>query len=396
MVHELVELVTLEVQDSESTVFAQGSFAYLQIAPDVEVEEMGEDFKLPDREVEDSVGDEGNEIDSVDNAPLEKPFSCEDLVSRVKKSDLTIIKRLDLIHIATSKPMSMQRSHLPFTNSAIIPTQNVVVSIPILRCGVILPFHHFVKAILTHYDVSPFQLTPNSYCIILGFYAMYMEYTQGEPTVNDFSYFYDMKNVGHDNGFYCFRKRDSSKLQEHKLIPVDAKLQQEPIYKEPSEKQKKKIDKCLPNRLQDKYQVNIVTPSAATPQKRKSKVTTTLEVDLSKKHQKVTQDKGKKAKLDIVAKDKEVEDLNRAKNQAEEKAKKSEEKTKKLEEEIVNLIHNLEGEKENAKKAYDQAVFDYIYTTLTKLPDFDSYFLVQRLFRWLMLFTPYLLLRLKD
>uniref|UniRef100_A0A803NLW3 Uncharacterized protein n=1 Tax=Cannabis sativa TaxID=3483 RepID=A0A803NLW3_CANSA len=53
MVEELVELVTLEVQDSESTVSAQGNFAYPRIAPDVEVEEMGEDFELSDHEVED-------------------------------------------------------------------------------------------------------------------------------------------------------------------------------------------------------------------------------------------------------------------------------------------------------------------------------------------------------
>uniref|UniRef100_A0A803NLK4 Uncharacterized protein n=1 Tax=Cannabis sativa TaxID=3483 RepID=A0A803NLK4_CANSA len=33
-----------------------------------------------------------------------------------------------------------------------------------------------------------------------------MEYVQGEPTMEVFSYFYHIKSVGHDNGFYCFSK----------------------------------------------------------------------------------------------------------------------------------------------------------------------------------------------
>uniref|UniRef100_A0A803Q141 Uncharacterized protein n=1 Tax=Cannabis sativa TaxID=3483 RepID=A0A803Q141_CANSA len=46
-------------------------------------------------------------------------------------------------------------------------------------------------------------------------------------------------------------------------------------------------------------------------------------------------------------------------------------RVKKLEEDIAELTHNLESEKENVKKAYDQAISDYIYTTLTKLSKFD-------------------------
>ncbi|KAM6570867.1 hypothetical protein CsatA_014947 [Cannabis sativa] len=47
------------------------------------------------------------------------------------------------------------------------------------------------------------------------------------------------------------------------------------------------------------------------------------------------------------------------------------EKVKKLEEDNTGLTCDLAAEKENEKKAYDQTVFDDIYTTLTKLPDFD-------------------------
>uniref|UniRef100_A0A803PB91 Uncharacterized protein n=1 Tax=Cannabis sativa TaxID=3483 RepID=A0A803PB91_CANSA len=38
---------------------------------------------------------------------------------------------------------------------------------------------------------------------------------------------------------------------------------------------------------------------------------------------------------------------------------------------VEELARNLETEKENGKKQYDQAVSDYIYTTLSKVPDFD-------------------------
>uniref|UniRef100_A0A803QNJ7 Uncharacterized protein n=1 Tax=Cannabis sativa TaxID=3483 RepID=A0A803QNJ7_CANSA len=87
MVQELAELVTLEVRDSESTVSAQGYLVHTRLAPDTEVKEMGEDFKLPDCDMEDKTKGEGSETDSVDNAQLNEPFSYEDLVSRVKKSN---------------------------------------------------------------------------------------------------------------------------------------------------------------------------------------------------------------------------------------------------------------------------------------------------------------------
>ncbi|KAM6547179.1 hypothetical protein CsatB_018855 [Cannabis sativa] len=58
-------------------------------------------------------------------------------------------------------------------------------------------------------------------------------------------------------------------------------------------------------------------------------------------------------------------------NKEEERIKILNEQVKKLEEDNTGLTRDLAAEKENEKKAYDQTVFDYIYTTLTKLPDFD-------------------------
>uniref|UniRef100_A0A803QHI5 Uncharacterized protein n=1 Tax=Cannabis sativa TaxID=3483 RepID=A0A803QHI5_CANSA len=122
MVQELAEPMTVEVHDSEYTMSDQGYLLYSRHASDSEVEEMGEDFELPDHETEDDEEGEGIEIDSVDNAQLNEPFYCKDLVSRVKKSDLSTFARLNLVHTATSKPLPTHRPHLPFTNPAIIPT----------------------------------------------------------------------------------------------------------------------------------------------------------------------------------------------------------------------------------------------------------------------------------
>ncbi|KAM6556142.1 hypothetical protein CsatB_003161 [Cannabis sativa] len=526
MVRELTEPGAIDIRDSESTVSARDYLIRTRQAPDIEVEEVEEGWTTPARE---SGGEEeeaeGSGTDSVDDSQLNEPFSCEDLVSRVVKSDFTTFVRLNLLRLAFQSPKPSQRAHLPFTNPAIIPTEDVVISIPILRCGVTVPFHPFVAAILRRYDVSPFQLTPNSYRTVLAFYAMYMEYAHRAPSVEEFSYFYDIKSVGLHNGFFCFSKwatseingvegmvsnmgdwkskwfyvfkvpgirtdfnrrpdrparptlnahkkgvaeilgslpvqdRDwrllctTAKLREHKLIPENASLQREPVYKEPSERQQERIDKRLSKQtpretsdmtflksapvLKIKQKGGTPASSPVVAQKRKSDVMTSLAADSSKKLAKTTQDKGKKVVIDSpvrprdflamqekllaeipyeelvsrstelaaqsvalfmkavatpsketdslkrqnahfqenikrlkqeVAKmeelHKELEEANRAKEQLELELKKSQDT-------IAEMARDLEAERESGKKQYDQAVSDYIYTTLSKVPDFD-------------------------
>ncbi|KAM6562812.1 hypothetical protein CsatB_022810 [Cannabis sativa] len=526
MVRELTDPGAIDIRDSESTVSARDYLIRTRQAPDIEVEEVEEGWTTPARE---SGGEEeeaeGSGTDSVDDSQLNEPFSCEDLVSRVVKSDFTTFVRLNLLRLAFQSPKPSQRAHLPFTNPAIIPTEDVVISIPILRCGVTVPFHPFVAAILRRYDVSPFQLTPNSYRTVLAFYAMYMEYAHRAPSVEEFSYFYDIKSVGLHNGFFCFSKwatseingvegmvsnmgdwkskwfyvfkvpgirtdfnrrpnrparptlnahkkgvaeilgslpvqdRDwrllctTAKLREHKLIPENASLQREPVYKEPSERQQERIDKRLSKQtpretsdmtflksapvLKIKQKGGTPASSPVVAQKRKSDVMTSLAADSSKKLAKTAQDKGKKVVIDSpvrprdflamqekllaeipyeelvsrstelaaqsvalfmkavatpsketdslkrqnahfqenikrlkqeVAKmeelHKELEEANRAKEQLELELKKSQDT-------IAEMARDLEAERESGKKQYDQAVSDYIYTTLSKVPDFD-------------------------
>ncbi|XP_060968643.1 uncharacterized protein LOC133036161 [Cannabis sativa] len=226
----------------------------------------------------------------------------------------------------------------------------------------------------------------------------------------------------------------TAKLREHKLIPENASLQREPVYKEPSEKQQERIDKRLskqtPRQTSDmtflksapvlkiKQKGGTPATSPVVAQKRKSDVMTSLAADSSKKLAKTTQDKGKKVVIDSPvrardflamqekllaeipyedlasrstelavqsmalfmkaalkqevarmeelnkAKEKELEEVSRAKEQVELELKKSQTT-------IVEMTRDLEAEKESGKKQYDQAVSDYIYTTLSKVPDFD-------------------------
>ncbi|KAM6542940.1 hypothetical protein CsatB_007387 [Cannabis sativa] len=536
MVQELTEPGAIDIRDSESTVSARDYLIRTRQAPDIEVEEVEEGWTTPVRE---SGGEEeeaeGSGTDSVDDSQLNEPFSCEDLVSRVVKSDFTTFVRLNLLRLAFQSPKPSQRAHLPFTNPAIIPTEDVVISIPILRCGVSVPFHPFVAAILRRYDVSPFQLTPNINGRLLkstglrGWFRTWVTGSQNgftflrflgsEPTlIADpvcrifvdldkvcYSVFRDLlltrsfvviadrparptlnahkKGVAEILGSLPVQDRDwrllctTAKLREHKLIPENASLQREPVYKEPSERQQERIDKRLSKQTprevsgNSSFCYNVIgrvviftypsfmlvdmtflksapvlkikqkggTPASSpvVAQKRKSDVMTTLAADSSKKLAKTTQDKGKKVVIDSpvrprdflamqekllaeipyeelvsrstelaaqsvalfmkavatpsketdslkrqnahfqenikrlkqeVAKmeelHKELEEVNRAKEQLELELKKSQDT-------IAEMARDLEAEKENGKKQYDQAVSDYIYTTLSKVPDFD-------------------------
>ncbi|XP_060958001.1 uncharacterized protein LOC133029961 [Cannabis sativa] len=245
------------------------------------------------------------------------------------------------------------------------------------------------------------------------------------------------------------------KLREHKLTPENASLQREPVYKEPSEKQKERIDKHLSKQtsqptsemtflkqapvLNRKAKTGTATTSPIVPQKRKSDVVATPAADSSKKLAKPTQDKGKKVVIDpavrardflvlqekfvgeefmskvertpseelmprsaelasqfmtifskaFVAGSKEVELLKRKNAQLQESVKKLKQEAANKDKEhkefrkqveleaknsktkIEEMSRDLEVEKENGKQQYDQAVSDYICTTLSKIPNFD-------------------------
>uniref|UniRef100_A0A803QNM0 Uncharacterized protein n=1 Tax=Cannabis sativa TaxID=3483 RepID=A0A803QNM0_CANSA len=329
MVQELPKPGTIEIHDSESTVSAPKHLTHSRHVPDIEVKKMGEDWEVPDRESEEEENAEASETDSVDNAQLNEPFSCEALVSRVPKSNLHTFIRLNLLRLRTMAPSASQRPHLPFTNPAIIPTEDVVVSVPILCYR---PVQHVL-------DLARKEIVE----------------VLGSLSVQD-----------RDWQLLC----TNAKLREHKLIPEDASLHLEPVYKEPSKKQKERIDKRLSKQtsrptsemtflkqaplLNRKPKARTVTTSPIIPQKRKSEavktrvadsskkqvkgtppkklmlrstklasqfiamfskafVASTKEVDLLRKHNTLLQENVRKLKLDATSKEKDVKNLQKAK-----------------------------------------------------------------------------------
>uniref|UniRef100_A0A803PUM9 Transposase (putative) gypsy type domain-containing protein n=1 Tax=Cannabis sativa TaxID=3483 RepID=A0A803PUM9_CANSA len=216
----------------------------------------------------------------------------------------------------TLRPSASQQPHFPFSNPAIIATQDVVVSIPIQQCGVMLPFYPFVKAILRHYDVSPFQLTPNNYLIIIGFYAIYMEYVQGKPTMEDFrveglikDFFqitaildfhklYTKAAVAAANTF--FLNFEILAFPIH-LINRPARPVLDPARREIAGVLEMTFLKQAPT-FNRKPKVCTAKTSLVIPRKRKSDAVLTQVADSSKKQHKTAQDKGKKVVIDPIVK----------------------------------------------------------------------------------------------
>ncbi|XP_060969870.1 uncharacterized protein LOC133037073 [Cannabis sativa] len=245
MVQELAEPGTIDIRDSESTVSARNYLIHTRHAPDIEVEEVEEEWTTPVRE---SGGEEeeaeGSGTDSVDDSQLNEPFSCEDLVSRVAKSDFTTFVRSfanSLFVVIADRPAR------PTLDSTRKETAEILGSLPV---------------------------------------------------------------QDRDWRLLC----TTAKLREHQLIPENASLQREPVYKEPSEKQQERIDKRLskqtPRQISDmtflksapvlkiKQKGGTPATSPVVAQKRKSDVMASLVADSSKKLAKTTQDKGKKVVID--------------------------------------------------------------------------------------------------
>ena len=70
----------------------------------------------------------------------------------------------------------------------------------ILKAGVFLPLYPFINEVLWFFDVVPFQLTPNSYRIIVTFYIAFTE-AGFEPSISHFAYMFGIKAVVKHAGF---------------------------------------------------------------------------------------------------------------------------------------------------------------------------------------------------
>ncbi|XP_060969657.1 uncharacterized protein LOC133036903 [Cannabis sativa] len=300
MVQELAEPGTIEIRDSESTVLERDHPVHSRHTPDVKVEEMDDDSMAPVRESDEEEDAEGSGTDSVDNTQLDEPFSYEDLVSRVTKSDLTTFTRApsmeEFSYFYDIKSVGLHNGFYYFSKWATSEINGVEGMVSNMGDWKSKWFYVFkVPGIRTDFNCRPNRLT--------------------RPTLDT-----TLRETAEVLGSFPVQDCDwrllctTSKLREHKLIPENTSLQREPVYKEPSEKQQERIDKCLSKQtsrptsemnflksapvLNRKPKTGTATTSPIVPQKRKSNVVVTLVADSSKKPTKGTQDKGKKVVID--------------------------------------------------------------------------------------------------
>ena len=87
-----------------------------------------------------------------------------------------------------------ERPHLP-------PLGYMAISETILKIKVFLPFHPFIEQVLEFFDIVLFQLSPNSYRLIMAFYISFLELCKTAPTVGHFAFIFWLKALAKHPGF---------------------------------------------------------------------------------------------------------------------------------------------------------------------------------------------------
>ena len=77
----------------------------------------------------------------------------------------------------------------------------MAISKAILKVGVFLPLHPFIDQVLQFFDIVLFQLTLNSYHIIVAFFIAFSEVCGVEPSLEHFAYIFGIKVVAKHTRF---------------------------------------------------------------------------------------------------------------------------------------------------------------------------------------------------
>ena len=77
----------------------------------------------------------------------------------------------------------------------------MAISEAILKTRVFLPLHPFIDQVLEFFAIVPFQLSPNSYHLIVAFYISFLEIYKTAPTVGHFSFIFWLKVLAKHHGF---------------------------------------------------------------------------------------------------------------------------------------------------------------------------------------------------
>ena len=91
-------------------------------------------------------------------------------------------------------PKSDEKLHLPLIGF-------MAISEAILKVGVFLPLHPFIDQVLQFFDIVPFQVTPNSYRIIVAFVIAFFEACGVKPSLGHFTYIFGIKATAKHAGF---------------------------------------------------------------------------------------------------------------------------------------------------------------------------------------------------
>ena len=126
------------------------------------------------------------------------------LVSRLSAKKLGFISREcrleHLPHWATRD----ERPHLP-------PPSYMAISEAILKTKVFLPLHFFIDQVLKFFDIVPFQLSPNSYRLIVAFYIALSELCKTAPSIRHFAFIFGHKALAkHVRFWYLIGRGDAT------------------------------------------------------------------------------------------------------------------------------------------------------------------------------------------
>ena len=150
------------------------------------------------------VTEEGERGDKEASSLDHGQWSYVDLVFTLTFCDAcTIASRYDM---EVALPQERGRAHRP-------PTGHVTTSEVFLKFGVRYPLHLYFRSILNYYNLTMFQVTPNGWAHMIGFFILLVEWKIDIPPLAEFSWFYTLKSSKGDLGFYYFSKWASKEIQ---------------------------------------------------------------------------------------------------------------------------------------------------------------------------------------
>ena len=77
----------------------------------------------------------------------------------------------------------------------------------ILKTAVFLPLHFFIDQVLEFFYIVPFQLSPNSYRLIVEFYTAFSGLCETTPLIGHFAFIFELKALAKHLGFWYLTGR---------------------------------------------------------------------------------------------------------------------------------------------------------------------------------------------